>query len=110
MIDYKIPYNNGIPSYWQDETSGQIKKAVDAYWQARIITGKNDELSPENIAILKLYLIHWAEAPCYRNNEYATAVDLFQLDKAIAMAHNINNTEDISITVNLLMQLGIDPF
>jgi hypothetical protein len=110
MIDYKIPYNNGIPSYWQDETSGQIKKAVDAYWQARIITGKNDELSLENIAILRLYLLHWAEAPCYKSSEYATATDLVQLDKAIASAHEINNIEDVSNTINILMQLGIDPF
>jgi hypothetical protein len=110
MIDYKIPYNNGIPSYWQDETSGQIKKAVDAYWQARIITGKNDELSPENIAILRIYLLHWAEAPCYRDNEHATATDLVQLDKAIAKAQNIKNIKDISNTLDFLMQLGIDPF
>jgi hypothetical protein len=101
-----IEYNNGIPKYWKDETSGQMTKAVNAYWSP----SRRDELSPENIASLKLYLIHWAEAPCYKNNEYATAVDLVQLDKAIKEAHNINNTEDISITVNILMQLGIDPF
>jgi hypothetical protein len=110
-----------MPNYWKDETSGQMAKAVEAYWDH----SRRDELSPENIASLKLYLIHWAEAPCYsrllggklptqnatyRNSEYATALDLFQLDKAIAIAHNINNTEDISIAVNLLMQLGIDPF
>jgi hypothetical protein len=47
---------------------------------------------------------------CYRNSEYATALNLFQLDKAIASAHEINNIEDVSNTINILMQLGIDPF
>jgi hypothetical protein len=106
MIDYKIPYNNGKPSYWRDETSGQIKKAVEAYWSH----SRRDELSPENVAILRIYLLHWAKAPCYRDDQYATEEDLIELDKAIAIAHNINNTEDIDITVNILMQLGIDPF
>jgi hypothetical protein len=101
-----IEYRDGLPNYWREETLGQLEQAVKAY----LDHSRRDELSPENIASLKLYLIHWAEAPCYRNSQYATALDLFQLDKAIANAHNINNTEDISITVNLLMQLGIDPF
>lgn len=101
-----IKYNNGMPNYWKNETSGQMAKAVEAYWS----TSRRGELNSENIASLKLYLIHWAEAPCYRNNEYITETDLAQLDKAIKKAHNINNTEDISITVNILMNLGIDPF
>lgn len=109
MIDYKIPYNNGLPSYWQDETSGRIKKAVEAYFLARI-AGNNEELSAENLAILRIYVLHWAQAPCYKNCEYATAADLHQLDKAIASAQKINNIKDLSNTVDFLMQLGIDPF
>jgi len=104
-----LDYNNGLPNYWRDETSGRMEQAVAAYWGG-ILDGFPEGLSSENITMLKMYLIHWSSAPCYRLNEHATPDLLALLDKAIASAQSINNIDDLSDTINTLMELGIDPF
>lgn len=106
-----IKYNNGIPNYWRDETSGKLAEAVTAYWKPYMDNQKTiPELTSEHIAALKMYIAHWAEAPCWKNNPYIDAQVLGQLQKAIDMANSIGSRKDISLTINELLELGIDPF
>lgn len=106
-----IKYNNGMPVYWRDETSGRMLTAVMAFWLPYADSPNNvPELSEEHIIYLKQYLVHWAEAPCYRTNPYATAEHKMQLDSAIALCKSIESRKDINVALDALMELAIDPF
>lgn len=44
-----IEYNNGLPVYWRDETSGKMARAVQAYWQPYSKDKAPPELEEKNI-------------------------------------------------------------
>ena len=106
-----IEYNNGMPMYWRDEMSGKLLTAVMAYWTPYADTPDHiPELNDDHVSALRMYLIHWAEAPCWRRNPHANAEHNSQLESAIALAKSIFCRSDISNTLDALLELSIDPF
>ena len=106
-----IKYNLGMPMYWRDETSGRLLASVMAFWSSYADTPKNvSELDETDIANLRMYLVHWAKAPCWKKNPNITPKIKAQLNKAIAMTENIKNRTDINKALDALLDLGIDPF
>jgi|SRR5210317_225068 len=125
-----IQYINGAPVYWRAETSGKMEEAVHAYWQpyAENSQAPAPELSDEHITVLRMYIVHWAEAPAWKNNPDITEELRSDLIRAIAMAHLMrtrmrsvpllcngqmlpaSRRDDISKVLNKLLEHGIDPF
>ena len=112
-----INYNNGMPAYWRDETSGKMEDAVWEYFDPYANPEQDPEkiteipeLTNQSLALLKRYILHWANAPCYRHNPSATPEHMAELGKAIALAEKIEGRSDINKALAALMHLGIDPF
>ena len=99
-----IEYNNGMPVYWRNESSGKLEEAVNAYWMPCA------NLSANHVNLLRQYIVHWATAPCWRNNPYLDAGIEAELDKAIALSRSITTRSDICDALDSLMTLAIDPF
>ena len=106
-----IQYNNGAPLYWRDERSGKMTEAVEAYFSpCADYQPFIPELSTAHVDLLRKYLVHWAQAPCWQNNPHINSDIRVQLDKAIAQAKSIECRSDISDCIDSLMMLSIDPF
>jgi hypothetical protein len=102
---------SGTPLYWRDEISGKMLDSVMAFWSPYADTPENiPELSDADLANLKMYIVHWAAAPCWRNNPSITPEIEARLESAIAQAKNIASRADINKTLDALLDLGIDPF
>lgn len=106
-----IKYNQGMPMYWRDEMSGKMLSAVVAFWSPYADSPQNiPELSAEHVCLLREYIVHWVEAPCFQANPHMTMENKLQLESAIIQAKNINNRADINVVLNALSELAIDPF
>lgn len=112
-----IKYNQGMPMYWRNETSGRLHKAVMAFLSPACdlsLCEKSPEnipeLSDEDVCLLREYLVHWAEAPCFQNNPHISRQQKLQLEGVIMQAKDINNRADINNVLDALMKLVIDPF
>ena len=100
-----------MPMYWRDEMSGRLLASVMAFWSPYAEHPQNvSELETKDIENLKMYLVHWAKAPCWRLNPNADAEKLAELDKAIALTQAIDSRKSINRALSALMELGIDPF
>ncbi len=102
-IDY-LP--GGGPRYWRDETSGRLAEAVAAYLKC----SPGLPLSLTAIEHLRMYLLHWAEAPCFRSNPAANPKHRAALLALASRAENIESREDIGEWVESALTLGLDPF
>lgn len=88
----------GLPFYWQNETSGVMAAAVKAYLE-------RGEVQP----ILTRYLAYTINAPCWRRNPHALPEDLAQLD-ALALAFlNATKKEQVAALLDVALDHGIDP-
>lgn len=97
--------------YWREETSGKMESAVNAYWLPYTNNQKGlPELSDEHINILRMYIVHWAKAPCWLGNPHINSDLHHDLELAIEEAESISDRKSISQTLNSLLELGIDPF
>lgn len=107
-----IPYNNGIPCYWKNEATGGLQTAVNAYFlpYQTIVVLPSIELAEKPLLYLRSYLFHWADAPCYKNNEYATEETRAKLEKLIQSAKHINSRKAIDDWIDQALDIGIDPF
>ena len=105
-----IPYFQGTPKYWRYEVSGELEAAVNAYFKPYNDNSEISELSDRHIQLLKEYLLHWAEAPVWRQNSHAEVGQLEKLDRAIARIKAVNTRQDIGQCIIELSYLGIDPF
>ena len=68
------------------------------------------ELSDQHVCLLRQYLVHWAEAPCFQANSHIDMEQQLQLESVIIQAKNINNRADINAVLNNLLEFAIDPF
>ena len=97
--------------YWRDETSGRLLTAVMNYWTPYADSpDRVEELNQSDISALRMYLSHWANAPCWSNNPHATAEHKANLETAISLAESISSRADVSRTIDALSRVAIDPF
>jgi len=86
------------------ETSGRLESAVKAYFDPRA------KLSQKQLEYLKAYIVHWADAPCYKANPFAEIEDMAALHALIDAGRAISSREDIDNWIDQALELGIDPF
>ena len=58
------PYINGeVPHFWKFERTGTLAAAIKAFLDDRC---EASTISDEHVKLVVAYLVHWIEAPCWR--------------------------------------------
>ena len=96
---YKPPL--GLPFHWQHEVSGRLATAVTAYLDNRI---HKETIAEEDVTILREYLVHYINAPCWNNEEFAS-----QLTALRSSAPTLDSATKISEWIWDAMEIGLDP-
>ena len=66
--------NTRSPGYWQHETSGVLRPAIEALLVS-------SPMSPEQIATVRAHLRQWITSPVWDANPHLTADDRARLDQ-----------------------------
>jgi hypothetical protein len=82
-----------IPGYWQHETSGVLRPAVEAYLHG-------EPMTPEQIAAMRTYLRQWISAPTWRGAD---------VDKLRARVDGLFAVDSIDRWLRDAEAMGIDP-
>lgn len=98
---YKVPL--GLPFYWMDEQSGELRAAVESYLDR--VTEGGPPLTPERIAVLRDYLAHYINAPCW------DVADAFAEELRVLRAdvHRLTTAEGIDGWIAKCLDIGLDP-
>ena len=92
-------YPQGLPLYWRDETSGEMAKIVEKY-----LFGL--PLCDEEFFVLRGYLAHYINAPCWDFPGNAFAAELAE---ARAAVQELNTARDVDAWIVKLLEIGLDP-
>jgi hypothetical protein len=104
---YKGPL--GLPFYWQHETSGELESAVKAYLDNRI---DGMTIRDEQISLLREYLAHYINAPCWSNSEFACELEdefVSKLKELRAAAPGLRTPGEIGEWIAKCLDIGLDP-
>jgi hypothetical protein len=82
---------NNPPGYWMNEMSGDLRPVIEAYLHGR-------ELTPEQCAIMRVYLWQWIMHPAWTGVE--------ELRSSI---EGLTSNEAIDQWLEQALVLGIDP-
>lgn len=91
----------GLPLYWMDEQSGKLRAAVRDYFSW--VIGEADEPKTGTTELLRQYLEHFVNAPCWRGH----AAELARLR---AKVKGIKTCGDIRGWLGEALNIGLDPF
>lgn len=104
----------GVPYYWRDEASGELARAVRAYFE--VVCGENAddvEVVPTRITegqleLVRDYLVYWVHAPCWgmscRGNDEMTEGLVALRARSLTLA----SVESIKRFIEEGMELGLD--
>ncbi len=96
---YKPPL--GLPFFWKDEISGTLISAVNAYLDNRI---KGTAITDEQLGLVRDYLCHWINAPCWENPEFQTELADLRIS-----ARDLATAKEISEWIFKALDIGLDP-
>ena len=99
-VMYRPPL--GLPLRWQDETSGELVAAVQAFFEQK-------RLSNRQFVLLRAYLIHYICAPCWDVGCDGDESGLEYLADLRKLANKLAHQEDIMGWINRCLGVGIDP-
>jgi hypothetical protein len=91
----------GFPFHWSHEISGELRHAVEAYHDNRI---ENKTVTDAQIALLRDYLSHYINAPCWDNPEFQS--ELAHLRWSVS---KLDSATEISKWIHKSMEIGLDP-
>lgn len=104
-------YVNGIPLYWGFEIGGELKAAVQAFYDACLGKGQP---TAEQLALLCEYCVYFINAPCWEhqptalgggeNPFLADVLNLRERAKTLASLESIRRFSEECV------EIGIDPF
>ena len=102
--------NEKFPLFWMNETSGKMKRIVLRFFE-------DLDLSPEELKILKMYIIQWIEGTIFQTRPFFNNEKKYQeyLKKAVpsdykTVIENADQWELSGYISNTLLKYGIDPF
>jgi len=90
----------GFPQYWHDQESGELQAAVLAYLGHKAAEAPAPD--KEQLELLRDYLIHYVEAPCWVGEE-ETIADLSR------RVHKIETVQDVGDLIERCLEIGLDP-
>lgn len=98
----------GRPMYWEDETSGELRGAMNRLIGAG--AGGEDDPGPETFQLIKEYLVYFIKAPFWRRGAmFASRRHEEQLDWWINEAENLTCVRDAFKLLQKWTKAGIDP-
>lgn len=91
-------YPDGSPLYWKHEASGVMAGVIHAFVGEFPLDG-------EQLRLLKEYIAHWIQAPCWRWETHKTPASQF-----LARLARAQNREDVWAVLHPLFdETGMDP-
>jgi hypothetical protein len=88
----------GIPLYWMDEQSGELKNAINAYLDHQI---KGAAVTDGQIELIRDFLEYYVNAPCWQGEE-----ELAYLRLAV---REVRSAKAIAEWIDKAKALGMDP-
>ena len=98
---YRAPL--GLPFYWRDEESGQLRKAVESYLDNRL---HGTTITDEQIGLVRDYIVHYIDAPCWNTEDPELQSDLKNLRTS---ARELDSATEIGEWIFKALDLGLDP-
>lgn len=105
----------GLPLRWQDDVSGQVPAAVNAYFDHQL--GKGPAPTTEQWSLLIDWLIHFICAPCWSATARAGVAEGYdeQANELIRLRldlvqERVTTPADLHAWTVRCLELGIDPF
>jgi len=99
-----------FPLFWMNETTGEMKNIVLKFFE-------DIKLSPEELEILKKYIIQWIEGTIFQTRHFFNSEEKYQeyLRKAVPpdykdVIRKSDQTDLSEYVSNTLLEYGIDPF
>lgn len=105
-----INYNQGLPLYWREETSGKLASAFEWYLNLDEVAAVDSKVVQINLNLLKVYVVQYLRAPCWVNHEGVSANYLDLLERTIKEAEEIATPTNLTQVLTMCLNLGIDPF
>jgi hypothetical protein len=96
---YRLPF--GLPLRWQDEQSGELSRAIEAYLDNRI---SGETVTDAQITLVRDYIVYYIDAPCWNQEEF---VD--ELRGLRSSARELDSATEISEWIGKAMDIGLDP-
>jgi hypothetical protein len=96
---YKPPL--GLPFYWEDEVSGELRKAIHAYLD-HATDGK--PFTDAQLELMRDYLEHWINAPCWNSEVFES-----ELKHLRESAKTLRTAEQIHDWIHEALEIGMDP-
>ncbi len=94
--DYPYPFDVPLPPrFWMNETTGRLADAVETYL-------RNDELTPEQMEILKIYLRQYIER--------AVISDTADRRRLLEQVEMLKRVGDVERFADALSEAGLEPF
>ncbi len=98
-FDMPADYPEGLPLYWRREATGFLVESVQAYL-------RNEPLTASQFRLLKAYVSHWINAPCWRWPEEYGETSRIEL---MATLNWVKNRAGLAAVLEDLSNAGIDP-
>lgn len=99
---YRMPL--GLPLYWGDEMTGELRGAVLAY-----LNPTSGSPTPRQLELLRAYILHHIHAPCWLANPHATPEYCAQIGALQQQAAEIRTVDDVHAYIEAALDLGLDP-
>lgn len=96
---YRDPF--GLPLRWQDEQSGKLPEAVNAFW--------HQQATEAQLALVSAYLRYYINAPCWDMGTAGYEDGQHKLAKAREKAASLQSAEDMNEFLSMCLEMGIDP-
>lgn len=92
----------GGPKYWQYETGGELRPAIERYL-------RGEELTVRDIYLLQAYLMQWVDSPAWDQNPAATEESRARLSLLRAKTHKARTLQQINDCLKMMDEDGLDP-
>jgi hypothetical protein len=96
------PDHPDAPKYWQHETGGRLRIAVENYLNHRLMTARD-------VALMREYLSQWIDSPVWELNPSQSARGLAALSALRLRARRILTVQDIHRWIHDALAEGHDP-
>ena len=102
------PGHRDAPKYWQHETGGALRIAVENYLN-------NRDMTVRDVALMRAYLVQWIDSPVWEMNPHlseggpAALAALAALTALRLRARRIQTVQDIRLWISAALAEGHDP-
>lgn len=102
----------GLPLYWRDEVTGELERAVMDYYRVVLREPGQGPLSPQQLKLLRDYVVHFINAPCWERNCVRCGDDdsLAVLKELRARAATLASVNSIARWTEEAAEIALDPW